>query len=241
MSMRFPLYGVVAGTLTVSALLALFVYFDAHQQLFTLLQWVHQQGAWGALLFIAMMAAVVLLLLPGLPFTTGAGFIFGVVEGSVYVVLGTTLGASLAFLISRYLFAKKARNFIIAHARLRVVSDELVPQGWKVVLLTRLIPFFPGKLSNYFFGLTPFSLRGYVGGSLVGFTPFSIHNVYLGSLVADITRLGEQQFERSALTWALYGTGFVATVFTVIYLNRIARRALARYSEQGLIEEDPSP
>jgi hypothetical protein len=41
------------------------------------------------------------------------------------------------------------------HARLRVVSEELTPHGWKIVLLTRLIPFFPGKISNYFFGLTP--------------------------------------------------------------------------------------
>jgi hypothetical protein len=47
------------------------------------------------------MAAVVVLVLPGVLFTTGAGFVFGVVKGSIYVVTGTTLGAVLAFLNSR--------------------------------------------------------------------------------------------------------------------------------------------
>ncbi|MFN2310366.1 MAG: VTT domain-containing protein, partial [Gammaproteobacteria bacterium] len=61
----------------------------------------------------------------------------------------------------------------MARAKLQVVSEELTPHGWKIVLLTRLIPFFPGKISNYFFGLTEFSLPGFVGGSLLGFIPYS--------------------------------------------------------------------
>lgn len=58
------------------------------------------------------------------------------------------------------------------------------PRGCNIVLLTRLVPFFPFKLSNYFFGLTHSSLRGFV----------------LGTIVA------------------------------VVYLNRLAGRALARYA-----------
>jgi uncharacterized membrane protein YdjX (TVP38/TMEM64 family) len=233
-----PLWGIAASILFVAAALALMIHFGAHEQVLHLLQWFDAQGAWASLLFILIMAAVVVLVLPGVLFTTGAGFVFGVVEGSVYVVMGTTLGATLAFLIARYLFGQRARRFIMARSRLRLVSDELTPHGWKIVLLTRLIPFFPGKLSNYFFGLTPFSLRGYVGGSLLGFIPFSIHNVYLGSIAADLSTLGARSADRSPLEWTLYGAGFVAAVLAVVILSRIARRALARYAEQGAIEED---
>lgn len=233
-----PLWGIAASILFVALMLAVLVYFDVHEQVVRLLQWFDAQGAWASMLFILVMATVVVLLLPGVLFTTGAGFVFGVVEGSVYVITGTTLGATLAFLIARYLFGQRAREFVLARSRLRVVSDELKPHGWKIVFLTRLIPFFPGKISNYFFGLTPFSLRGYVGGSLLGFIPFSVHNVYLGSIAADLSTLGARNVGRTPLEWALYGAGFVAAVTAVVVLSRLARRALARYEEKGEIEED---
>ena len=233
-----PLLGIAASILFVAAVLALLVYFGVHEQVLALLQWFDDQGAWAPLLFILIMAAVVVLVLPGVLFTTGAGFVFGVVEGSIYVVAGTTLGATLAFLIARHLFGQRAKQFVMARSRLHVVSTELTPHGWKIVLLTRLIPFFPSKISNYFFGLTPFSLRGYVGGSLLGFIPFSIYSVYLGSIAADLTTLGARSVDRTPLEWTLYGAGFVAAVVVVATLSRLARRALDRYEESGQIEED---
>jgi uncharacterized membrane protein YdjX (TVP38/TMEM64 family) len=99
-------------------------------------------------LFVVVMALVVVLLLPGVLFTTGAGFVFGIVEGTAYVVTGTVLGAVVAFLIARHLFGERARRFVLERSRLRLLSEEAVPHAWKVVLLTRLIPFFPSKLAN---------------------------------------------------------------------------------------------
>lgn len=236
--LQSPLWGIAASILFVAALLGVLIHFGATDYVLRLLSWFDAQGAWAPLLFILLMAAVVVLVLPGVLFTTGAGFVFGVVEGSFYVVIGTTLGAILAFLIARYLFGERARQFVKARAKLRLVSDELTPNGWKIVMLTRLIPFFPSKISNYFFGLTSFSLRGYVGGSLLGFTPFTINNVYLGSIAADLTTLSTRNLERTPLEWTLYGACFLVIVIAVIYLNRLARRALARYAETGAIEED---
>jgi len=228
-----PLWAIAASVLLVAIVLAVLIYFGAHDQVLHLLRWFDTQGAWAPLLFILVMAAVVVLVLPGVLFTTGAGFVFGIVEGSICVILGTTLGAAFAFLIARYLFGKRATQFILTHAKFKLVSEELTPQGWKIVLLTRLIPFFPSKLSNYFFGLTSFSFRGYVGGSLIGFTPFSVHNVYLGSIAADIATLGERHVGRTPIEWGLYGIGFLATIGIVIFLNRLAQRALVRYTEQN--------
>lgn len=236
--LQSPLWGIAASILFVAVLLAVLVHYGAHEQVLRLLRWFDAQGAWASLLFVLIMIAVVLLLLPGVLLTTGAGFVFGVVEGSIYVVIGTTLGATLAFLIARYLFGKRARAFITDRAKLQVVSEELTPHGWKIVLMTRLVPFFPSKISNYFFGLTAFSLRGYIGGSLLGFIPYSVHNVYLGSIAADISTLGERNLDRSPLEWALYGAGFLATVIAVVTLSRLARRALARYTEKDTIEEE---
>jgi uncharacterized membrane protein YdjX (TVP38/TMEM64 family) len=236
--MQSPLMGLAAGLLFVTAIVAALIYFGAQEQVLRMLRWFDAQGAWAPLLFILLMAAAVVLLLPGVLFTTGAGFVFGVVEGTLYVVAGTTLGAVLAFLIARHLFGQRARKFVMGRVRLRLLSEELTPHGWKIVLLTRLIPFFPSKLSNYFFGLTQFSLRGYVGGSALGFIPFSLHNVYLGSIAADVSTLGERSLGRTPLEWVFYGAGFIATVIAVVYVARHARRALDRYAETGAIRED---
>lgn len=236
-STRTAIFGMAGSVLFVAVVLALLVYFGVHTEVLHLLQWFKQQGAWAPLLFMLIMAAVVVLLLPGALFTVGAGFVFGVVPGTIYVVFGTTLGATIAFLLARYTFGRRARQFIMARARLQLVNDELSKNDWKIVLLTRLIPFFPSKISNYFFGLTQFSLRGYIAGSLLGFIPFSVHNVYLGSLIADITTFEFGQQQRSGWEWALYLGGFVAAVVVVIYLNKLANRALAKYTAKDTAKE----
>jgi len=235
--MKSPLGFVAASVLCVSIVVAALVYFGAHERLVRALTWIEAQGAWSAVLFILTMAAVVLLLLPGIFFTTGAGFVFGVVEGTLYVVAGTTLGAAAAFLIARHLFGARARRFILARSRLRAVNEEMRRHDWKVVMMTRLIPFFPGKLSNYFFGLTSFSFRGYVIGTAVGLIPFSLHNVYLGAVAAGLAALGERGAADSPVQWMLYGAGFLVTVAAVVYLGRSARRALDRYTHPGNSDE----
>lgn len=224
------IWSIVGSTLAVAAVVAVLFYLDVHEEVLRLLEWFDHQEGWLPALFILVMALVVVLLLPGLPFTTGAGFVFGVVEGSVYVVLGTTLGASIAFLVARYLFGRRARDYVRAHGKLRFASEEFAPVAWRIVMLTRLVPFFPFKLSNYLFGLTPCPLRGFAGGTFLGIIPFSVHNVYLGSIAANMATLGERHVGRGALEWTLYGTGFLAIIALILYLNRIARRALARYN-----------
>lgn len=225
-----PLWAMAVSGVAVAILLAILIYFDIHVWLLTVLEWVERQGAMAAVLFTLIMALVVVLLLPGIFFTTGAGFVFGVLEGTVLVVVGTTLGAVAAFLIARHLFGQRAKRFILEHGKLQMIHAEMSRHDWKVVLLTRLIPFFPGKLSNYVFGLADFRLGGYTLGSLVGFIPFSLHNVYLGSLAADIATVTEGELGRSQTEWLLYFAGFVVTIVAVGYCSNLAQRALKDYS-----------
>jgi len=208
-------------------LLAVMLYFDTDKQVLQLLQWLDTRGLSALLWFVLIMALVVVLLVPGVLFTTGAGFVFGVLQGTAVVILGTTLGAALAFLIARYFFGARTRRFILSNRWLNVINRGLSSHGFRVVLLTRLVPFFPGKLSNYIFGISQVSLRDFVCASFLGFIPFSLHNVYLGSIAADIATLGSRNTERTPLEWGLYGAGFVLSIMVVLYLNRVASRLLA--------------
>jgi uncharacterized membrane protein YdjX (TVP38/TMEM64 family) len=203
------------------------VYFDTDQQVLQLLRWLETQGFSALLWFVLIIALVVVLLLPGILFTTGAGFVFGVAQGTAAVVVGTTLGATLAFLMARYLAGAGARRFILSNKWMNVINRGLGSKGFRIVLLTRLVPFFPGKLSNYVFGLSEVSLRDFVFASLLGFIPFSLNNVYLGSIAADIATLGSRNTERTPLEWSMYAVGFAVSIGLVLYLNRLASRMLA--------------
>lgn len=209
------------------------MYFDTDKQVLQLLHWMETRGVWALLWFVLILALVVVLLLPGVLFTTGAGFVFGVAQGTAAVVVGTTLGATLAFLMARYLAGAGARRFMLSNRWLNVINRGVGSHGFRVVLLTRLVPFFPGKLSNYIFGLSDVSLRNFVFASLLGFVPFSLHNVYLGSIAADVATLTSRNTERTPLEWGLYGVGFVASAVLVLYLNRLASRMLARELSSG--------
>ncbi|MRR54455.1 MAG: hypothetical protein EG822_08080 [Deltaproteobacteria bacterium] len=115
-------------------------------------------GALAPAIYILIYALAPVLLLPGLPITIVGGILFGPFWGVVYTITGATLGASLAFLVARYL----ARDWVaskLTGPKWAKLDREVEQHGWKVVAFTRLIPAFPFNLLNYAFGLTkvPFS------------------------------------------------------------------------------------
>jgi uncharacterized membrane protein YdjX (TVP38/TMEM64 family) len=224
-----------AATAFVGVLVAVMLALDLDAQVIALLEWVDARGAAAALWFVALMALAVLLLLPGVLLTTGAGFVFGVVEGTTYVVVGTTLGACAAFLLARALAGERADALLSRQPGLSTLRRGLALADARTVLLTRLVPFFPGKLSNYLFGLSAVRLRGFCAATLVGLIPFSLHNVYLGSLASSLLTLERSGSGRTPLEWGVYALGFAATVVAVIYFNRLAQRALA--DDQALAAE----
>lgn len=224
---RRLLLAMALAAAVVAAVVAGLVWFGAHRAVVSVLQWLDDRGPVALLWFAGLMALVVIFMLPGLLFTAGAGFVFGVTLGSVAVIAGTAIGAVAAFLIARFALGRRARVWIRRRNRLALLDEELGARGWRLVLLTRLMPLFPFKLSNYLFGLSRISLRGFAGGTLVGIVPWSVHNVYIGALAADLSGLGLRH-ERGPLEWALYAGGFAAVVVGIIHVSRIARRGLSR-------------
>ena len=190
------------------------------------LEWLEGLGAWAPFLFILIDMLVVVLVLPGVILTFGAGFMFGVLRGSLYVLIGSTIGATIAFLIARYLFGKRATEFFLDHSKLKLINDEFKRAGWKFVLLTRLVPFFPFKLSNYLFGLMQISLRDFVIGVFFGIIPFTVTNVYIVSLAADLATIDSRTASRSRMEWTIYGIGVIIAIVAVIYITHLARQAL---------------
>ena len=225
---RAPLLVFAGSVLFVTAIIAVSWYFGIQRDLVALLEWVQAQGAWSVLIFVLIMALVVVLLMPGIFFTTGAGFVFGIIAGTTYVVLGTTLGGAAAFLIARHLSGPRAQRLMQSHQNLHAFTREAARHAFAVVLLTRLIPVFPFKVSNYLFGLAKFPFRPCVLAAAIGVIPYSLHNVYLGSLAADLAQLSAGTLQRTPWQWAMYGLGFIAIIAAVTFFSRLAKSSLAQ-------------
>ncbi|MFM2315424.1 MAG: hypothetical protein RLZZ04_4702 [Cyanobacteriota bacterium] len=192
------------------------------------LQWVNELGAIAPIAFILIYMVATVAFLPGSLLTLGAGVLFGIVQGSFCVFIGATLGATLAFLVGRYLARGWISQKIAGNQKFQAIDQAVGREGFKIVLLTRLSPIFPFNLLNYGLGVTGVSLKDYVLAS-VGMIPGTIMYVYIGSLAGSIATIGGETSATSAnpvAQWAIRIMGFVATVAVTLYVTKIARKAL---------------
>lgn len=210
------------------ALIAAARYFQLQELLSQALDWVGGLGRWGAVLFIAIYIVATVLFIPGSVLTLGAGAVFGVVWGSVYVSIGSTLGATAAFLVGRHLARDAIGRKIAGNERFATIDKAVAREGWKIVGLTRLSPVFPFTLLNYAFGVTRVKLSHYVLASWIGMMPVTVMYVYLGSLAQAVS--GER--ERTTGEWVLYGLGLLATGVVTLFVTRLAKSAMARTIEE---------
>jgi uncharacterized membrane protein YdjX (TVP38/TMEM64 family) len=201
--------------------------FNPQDLLRNALQWIESLGIIGGIAFIAIYIIATVAFLPGSILTLGAGVVFGLLLGAVYVFVGATLGAIAAFLVGRYLARGWISKKIEGNQKFAAIDKAVAKEGFKIVLLTRLSPVFPFNLLNYAFGITGVSLKDYALGS-VGMIPGTIMYVYIGSLAGDLARIGtESQPTNPAIQWAIRIIGFIATVAVTVYVTRVARKALA--------------
>ena len=200
--------------------------FNPQALLESALQWINGLGSLGGIAFIGIYIIATVAFLPGSILTLGAGVIFGVILGSLYVFIGATLGATAAFLVGRYLARDWVTNKISDNKKFAAIDKAVSKKGLKIVLLTRLSPIFPFNLLNYALGITGVSLQDYFLGS-VGMIPGTIMYVYIGSLAGNLAFIGsESKPDNMILHWVIKIIGLIATIVVTIYVTKIAKKAL---------------
>jgi uncharacterized membrane protein YdjX (TVP38/TMEM64 family) len=204
--------------------------FNPQDLLRSALRWVESLGYIGGLVFMLIYIVSTVAFIPGSVLTLGAGVLFGVVLGSIYVFVGATLGAIAAFLVGRYLARNWVSKKIEGNQEFAAIDRALAHAGFKIVLLTRLSPVFPFNLLNYAFGVTGVTFKDYTLAS-VGMFPGTVMYVYIGSLAGDIARIGsENQPTDSTIQWVIRIVGFMATVAVTLYVTKIASKAISEIS-----------
>jgi uncharacterized membrane protein YdjX (TVP38/TMEM64 family) len=137
-------------------------------------EWINGLGIWAPVVFVLFYILAVVLALPGSAITIAGATLFGSVWGVVLVSIASTIGASICFLISRYL----ARDFILrklAQNEKFLKLDRMAEEhGAIFVAITRLVPVFPFNVLNYGFGLTGVRFRTYAFWSWLCMLPGTI-------------------------------------------------------------------
>ena len=192
-------------------------------------RWLGGMGAWAPLAFIAFYAAATVLFLPGAVLTLAAGALFGALPGALYSLTGATLGATLAFLVARYLAADwVARR---SGGRLKQLIEGVEAEGWRFVAFVRLVPLFPFNLVNYALGLTRIPLPAYAAASFVCMFPGALAYAWLGHAGREALAGGD-----GAIRNALLALGLLAFI---AFLPRLARRL--RRDSRPLLKRRTTP
>ena len=148
------------------------------------------------LLFMSAYIAITAMSIPGaIVLTLLSGAVFGVWKGTLLVSLASTIGATIAFLMSRYLFResmlKKFENQMVT------INRKIKENGNHYLFTMRLIPISPFVVINLMMGLTHVSTWSFIWITFVGMFPGNLVYVYAGRKIAQIKTPSE------ILTWPI--------------------------------------
>nr|WP_253939623.1 TVP38/TMEM64 family protein [Enterobacter sp. CM29] len=157
-----------------------------HQQ--TLLDRVEQAPLQSALIYFAVYVLVSALSIPGAALLTLlGGAIFNLWEATLLVSLASTLGATLAMLVSRYLLRDWVQRRFAA--QMNTIDVGMVRDGARYLFALRLMPLFPFFLVNLLMGLTRIQVRHYWWVSQLAMLPATVIFLNAGRELGKLTTL----------------------------------------------------
>jgi uncharacterized membrane protein YdjX (TVP38/TMEM64 family) len=209
----------------VLSLIVLARVFGLGERLQELREWIAGMGTRGMVVFVGLYVVAVVAAVPGLPISIAGAAIFGALKGVILVSIGSTLGASSAFLISRYLARDAVGRWLSGNETFRRLDRLTEQHGAVIVAITRLVPLFPFNLLNYGYGLTRIPFWTYAFWSWLCMLPGTI--VYLVGTDALVTAAATGD-----VPWLIVGVFVVALAFVILAV-RIAGRKLKEKERAG--------
>ena len=117
---------------------------------------------------------------PAIIFSTANTLIFGIVPGIILSVVAETVGVTISFQLLRFFFRESARKIIAKNKKLQSIDKYSSKNGFKVMLIARMVPYVPSGLLNAAGALSSLSLYDYFLASLVGKFPSTSIEAIIG-------------------------------------------------------------
>lgn len=166
--------------------------------------WKQEHPFWAAGSYVALYVAVTGLSLPGaVPVSLAGGAVFGLWYGLALVSLGSTLGATLACVMARYVLRDWVRGRFAS--RLDRIDQGVEREGAFYLFTLRLIPVFPFFLINLAMGLTGMRLWTYAWVSWLGMLPGTLVFVNAGRELGRLESAADILSPSMLISFALLG------------------------------------
>jgi uncharacterized membrane protein YdjX (TVP38/TMEM64 family)/sterol desaturase/sphingolipid hydroxylase (fatty acid hydroxylase superfamily) len=163
--------------------------------------WVEDSGSWGPAVFVGLYMVAPALFLPGSVLTLAGGALFGPFSGALLSLTGATIGATVAFLLARYLAADWVERRV--SGKLQDIKAGVEREGWRFVAFARLVPLFPFNLLNYALGLTRVSVQTFAATSFLAMAPGAVAYAYLGHAGREAISGGPDLVQKGLFAFAL--------------------------------------
>lgn len=139
-------------------------------------------GSYSVVAFLVMQAVqVIIFFIPGEVIQIAGGYVFGIVYGSLYSLIGITAGSAIAYGVS-WIFGKPLINKIVAEKHI-VFFDRVSNLGNinQIVFFLYLVPGIPKDVLAYICGISDISFKNFILYSTLGRIPAIIVSAYFGS------------------------------------------------------------
>lgn len=188
--------------------------------------WLRSAGAVGQVAAIGFVVVGIPLGLPTLWFAAIIGYLFGLAVGVPLAIATIPLGATAAFLVTRWLLYDEVRALLDRRPALRVTVDAVGDGGWRLVALLRIAG--PHNLLNAVLAASPLTTRGFIAGTAIGGAPSLALASSGGALAPNAEALWQAGKSFGPIGIGLLVVGVAAFVFAIVLVRRSAKRALAR-------------
>lgn len=174
------------------------------------------------LVYIALYISTALFIPGAIPLTIAGGFLFGVFHGTLYVCIGATIGATLAFFSARHLIGNWIQDRYQNH--LKRFNDEIAKNGYYYLLMLRIFPVFPCFLVNYFAGLTKAPFKIFLWTLIITVIPGSVVYTFAGQQLGVIESIRDIYSPQILIAFLLL-TIFAFSPIAVRHIKSLKKRS----------------
>eukprot|EP01018_Ginkgo_biloba_P020408 Gb_07466 [translate_table: standard] len=213
------------------------------------LVWIDKNlGHWGPLVLALAYIPLTVLAVPASILTLGGGYLFGLPIGFIADSIGSTAGATAAFLVGKTVGQSYVVSKLKDYPQFRAIAIASQKSGFKIVLLLRLVPLLPFNMLNYLLSVTPIGIGQYILASWMGMVPITLALVYVGTTIKDLSDVTHSWSDVSVAHWILLTLGFAISVLLMVLVTKVARKSLTDALEEidgkvdgSLISTDSTP
>jgi len=183
----------------------------------------HHLGILGLLLYAVGCAVLQMLFIPLSPFGLLAGEMFGFWKALFAITIGTNVGATINFLLARYIARDAITRRLQGNEKFRVIDQAVGREGWKIIVMLRLCPL-PFGLANYCYGLTAIRFWPYFIATFFAIIPANCLFIWIGASAKTLAASGPHGGDTGKKV--LLAIGIVSAFFALRYITKLAKAAV---------------